>query len=307
MKGQGSALAGWQRHLLQAKASKGRRGRLQTIRTIEALRAGVAGLRHGDHRIAFVPTMGALHDGHLTLVREARKQADHVIVSIFVNPRQFGPGEDLDAYPRTETRDAAMLIDAGVSLLWAPDVATMYPQGSATIVSVSGLDAVLCGAARPGHFDGVATVVAKLFNQVQPDVALFGEKDWQQLAIIRRMVIDLDLPVEIVGVPTVREGDGLAMSSRNAYLTADQRSAAAALPRALTAAAKAIAGGATCSAALSAARDALLNAGFSAVDYLDLREGATLQPVTGGPAARLFVAARIGSTRLIDNISLTLP
>ncbi len=283
---------------------------MQTIRSIDALRAAIAGLRRvGEHeqppRIAFVPTMGALHEGHLTLVREARKQAEHVVASIFVNPRQFGPGEDLDAYPRTEARDAALLAGEGVALLWAPDVATMYPAGAATTVSVGGLDSVLCGAARPGHFDGVATVVAKLFNQVGADVALFGEKDWQQLAIIRRMASDLDFALEIIGVPTVREGDGLAMSSRNAYLTAEQRSAAAALPRALHDVAARIARGEAAGDALAAGRAAILAAGFASIDYLDLRDGGSLATLdAGSEGARLFVAARIGGTRLIDNIPL---
>lgn len=283
---------------------------MQTIRSIDALRAAIAALRAvGEHehapRIAFVPTMGALHDGHLTLVREARKQAEHVVVSIFVNPRQFGPGEDLDAYPRTEARDAALLAGEGVALLWAPDAATMYPAGAATTVSVGGLDAVLCGAARPGHFDGVATVVAKLFNQVGADVALFGEKDWQQLAIIRRMARDLDFAGEIIGVPTVRESDGLAMSSRNAYLTAEQRAVAAALPRTLHVVAARIAAGEAVADALAAGRAAILAAGFASVDYLDLRDGGSLAALDAGSAgARLFVAARIGSTRLIDNIAL---
>ena len=278
---------------------------MQTIRTLNALRAATATWRKAGERIALVPTMGALHEGHLTLVREARRVADHVIVSIFVNPTQFGPNEDLDAYPRQEAADAALLVAEGVALLWAPDVAIMYPDGHATKVSVGGLDSHLCGAARPGHFDGVATVVAKLFNQVAPHVALFGEKDWQQLAIIRRMARDLDFELDIIGVPTVREGDGLALSSRNAYLTADERAAASALPRTLSEAARAIAGGAAITETLANAGDALIKAGFAAIDYLDVRDGITLESL-GAPVdtARLFVAARIGKTRLIDNISL---
>lgn len=278
---------------------------MQTIRTLNALRAATATWRKAGERIALVPTMGALHEGHLTLVREARRVADHVIVSIFVNPTQFGPNEDLDAYPRQEAADAALLVAEGVALLWAPDVAIMYPDGHATKVSVGGLDSHLCGAARPGHFDGVATVVAKLFNQVAPHVALFGEKDWQQLAIIRRMARDLDFELDIIGVPTVREGDGLALSSRNAYLTADERAAASALPRTLSEAARAIAGGAAIAETLANAGDALIKAGFAAIDYLDLRDGITLESLDApADTARLFVAARIGKTRLIDNISL---
>lgn len=278
---------------------------MQTIRTLNALRAATAAWRKAGERIALVPTMGALHEGHLTLVREARRIADHVIVSIFVNPTQFGPNEDLDAYPRQEAADAALLVTEGVSLLWAPDVAVMYPEGHATKVSVAGLDSHLCGAARPGHFDGVATVVAKLFNQVAPNVALFGEKDWQQLAIIRRMARDLDFELDIIGVPTVREGDGLALSSRNAYLTAEERAAASALPRTLGKAALAIAGGAPIAETLASAGEALISAGFATIDYLDLRDGITLESLDApSDAARLFVAARIGKTRLIDNIPL---
>ncbi len=284
---------------------------MQTIRTIDALRGAIAGLRAvHDHaaapRIAFVPTMGALHDGHLALVREGKRQADHVVASIFVNPKQFGPDEDLDSYPRTEARDAALLAAEGVALLWAPDVATMYPAGAATMVSVGRLDNMLCGAARPGHFDGVATVVAKLLNQIGADAVLFGEKDWQQLAIVRRMAHDLDFAIEIIGVPTVREPDGLAMSSRNAYLTPHQRAAAAALPRVLHDVAARLARGEPVADALAAGRTAILTAGFADIDYFDLRDGSTLAALNEpGDGGRLFIAARIGATRLIDNIALS--
>jgi pantoate--beta-alanine ligase len=275
---------------------------LQTIRTLAALRASTVALRRDGGRIAFVPTMGALHDGHIALVREARRRADHVIVSIFVNPKQFGPSEDLDAYPRQEQADAARLIAEGVEILWAPPVEAMYPEAHATTVSVTGLVDVLCGAARVGHFDGVATVVAKLFNQVSPDLALFGEKDWQQLAVIRRMAQDLDFALDIVGVPTVREADGLAMSSRNAYLSGSERAAAAALPAALRHAASSIREGSPADIALADARAAILAAGFASIDYLDLRDERFLNALGGdAPHARLFVAARIGKTRLIDN------
>lgn len=276
---------------------------MQTITTLPGLHAAMIALRHDHGRVAFVPTMGALHEGHLTLVREARRKADHVVASIFVNPKQFGPNEDLDAYPRREAEDAAKLLEEGVALLWLPDAATMYPSGHATSISVGGLDKVLCGAARPGHFDGVATVVAKLFNQVRPDIALFGEKDWQQLAIIRRMTGDLDFGIEIGGVATVREADGLAMSSRNLYLSSQQRAASAILPRAMAEAAAAIASGVPAGPAIETARSAILSGGFDSIDYLELRDGATLALLDQhGAGARLFIAARIGSTRLIDNI-----
>lgn len=273
---------------------------MQTIRSLSELRSGTAAWRAAGEAIALVPTMGALHDGHLALVAEAKRRAPRVAVSIFVNPRQFGPNEDLAKYPRREAADARLLAAAGVDLLWAPGVEEMYPAGFATTISVAGVSAGLDGAARPGHFDGVATVVTKLFNQVRPDIALFGEKDYQQLAVIRRMVADLDLPIEIVGVPTQRDDDGLALSSRNAYLSPDDRRAAVALPRALGAAARAIEGGGEAAAALDTARAALVAAGFT-VDYVELVDAASLEaPVVDRPM-RLLAAARIGGTRLIDN------
>jgi pantoate--beta-alanine ligase len=278
---------------------------MQTVTTLPELRQAVDELRLSG-RVALVPTMGALHEGHLTLVREAAKKAHHVVVSIFVNPRQFGEGEDLDAYPRQLAEDSAKLVAEGVALLWAPGVEAMYPEGYATNISVSGVSAGLCGADRPGHFDGVATVVCKLFNQVRPDMALFGEKDWQQLAVIRRMARDLDLTLPHVdavhGVPIVRDPDGLAMSSRNAYLTEEHRAAAATLPRAMDTAIARIREGEDAAPALAAMKDALRDAGFSSVDYAELRDAdsiALLDDDNGN--ARLFVAARIGGTRLIDN------
>lgn len=276
---------------------------MQIIRDPEALNEAVGHLRAQGGRIAFVPTMGALHAGHMALVAEARARADHVVASIFVNPAQFGPEEDLDSYPRREAADAAMLEGEGCAILWAPDVATMYPDGPAAAIRVSGVGEGLDGAARPGHFDGVATVVARLFGQVRPDVALFGEKDYQQLAVIRQLVRDLDLPVEIVGVPTQRDADGLALSSRNAFLSDEERLAARTLPRALGEAAQAIAEGADVADALERARARLQAAGFDPIDYIELRDAETLAPMTApGRPARLLAAARIGKTRLIDNL-----
>jgi pantoate--beta-alanine ligase len=241
----------------------------------------------------------------MALVAEARRRANHVVASIFVNPKQFGPGEDLSTYPRREAGDAKMLDEAGCALLWAPDAAIMYPDGHATNVSVGGVSDELDGAARPGHFDGVATVVLKLFNQVRPDIALFGDMFYQQLAVVRQLVRDLDLPIEIVGVPTQRDADGLALSSRNAYLSDDERRAARALPRALGEAAGAIQRGTPPTEAIEAARDKLEKAGFEPADYIELRDSETLAPmlVLDRPA-RLLAAARLGRTRLIDNLPL---
>jgi pantoate--beta-alanine ligase len=280
---------------------------VQTVNRLPALREAVDELRGRDRSLALVPTMGALHDGHLALVREAKRYADHVAASIFVNPTQFGPNEDFEAYPRQLAEDQARLEAEGAALLWAPAVEEMYPAGFATTVAVSGVGEGLCGANRPGHFDGVATVVLKLFEQVRPDVAVFGEKDWQQLAVIRRMARDLDLTRPhadaIVGVATVRESDGLAMSSRNAYLSIPDRLAAAALPREMRAAVAAIEAGAEVRTTLERLEVDLIDAGFAAVDYATLADAETLAPLheTTHRPMRLLVAARIGGTRLIDN------
>lgn len=282
-------------------------GDVQTIRTLSTLYDTLAALRADGARIAMVPTMGALHDGHMSLVREAARHADHVVVSIFVNPTQFGANEDLDAYPRQEAADAALLEAAGVAILWAPTVAEMYPDGFATSIRVAGVSEGLCGGARPGHFDGVATVVTKLLGQVRPDVALFGEKDFQQLAVIRRVVADLNLRTDIVGVPTARAPDGLALSSRNAYLSAAERAAAVALPHALRQAAEAILRGAPVAATLDEARAALTAAGFARIDYIELRDSQTLESVDSlDRPARILAAAVLGRTRLIDNIAVNL-
>lgn len=278
---------------------------MQTLRDLAALRAAIAALRTDGRSLALVPTMGALHDGHMALVEEAKRRAGHVVVSIFVNPMQFGPNEDLDAYPRREAKDASLLQEKGVDLLWMPTVPVMYPDGFATNITVSGVSEGLDSVARPGHFDGVATVVTKLFNQVRPDIALFGEKDYQQLAVIRRMVADLDMGVEIVGLPTQRDVDGLALSSRNAYLTDEERKEALALPRALGEAARQMEKGTPVDASLAKAVAMLAAHGFDPVDYVTLCDAATLEPIhTLDRPARLLAAARMGKTRLIDNIAV---
>ena len=276
---------------------------MQIVHHLPDLRRAVAALRADGATIALVPTMGALHAGHMALVDAARATGAKVVASIFVNPKQFGPNEDLSRYPRPAEADKALLIAHDCDLLWMPGVEDMYPAGFATNVSVSGVSEGLDGAARPGHFDGVATVVGKLFNQVRPDAAFFGEKDFQQLAVIRRMVADLDFGLEIVGVPTVREPDGLALSSRNAYLSRDERSRAVALPLALKAARDSILSGAAVATALRDAKQALIDAGFLRIDYLALVDASTLEPLDAPKGEmRLIAAAVIGTTRLIDNL-----
>ena len=275
---------------------------MQIVRNSEEL-AQTRGSLQG--RLALVPTMGALHAGHVELVAEARKRADVVAASIFVNPAQFGPNEDFSRYPRQEQRDLAMLDEAGCHLVWMPSVADIYPEGFATKITVSGVSDRWEGEARPGHFDGVATVVAKLLLSVRPDIALFGEKDFQQLAVIRRMVADIGIPAGIVGVPTVREPDGLALSSRNAYLDDDERARAVALPNALKSARDTIVGGGIVGPALAQAKQKLVDAGFLKIDYVALVDANTLEPLDAVQGAtRLIAAATIGTTRLIDNLAV---
>ncbi|MBA5777979.1 pantoate--beta-alanine ligase [Stappia sp. F7233] len=273
-------------------------------RSIAALRDTLKPARMADERIAMVPTMGALHEGHLSLVRRARQEADRVVVSIFVNPTQFAPTEDFDAYPRTEERDVELLRTLGVEAVFAPSVGEMYPAGFATGVSVGGPSVGLESDFRPHFFNGVAVVVTKLLLAALPDVAVFGEKDYQQLCVVRRMALDLNLPTRIVGAETVREADGLAMSSRNVYLSPDERRTAALIQTVLTEAATAIGDGGDAGAILAAGRERLAAAGFR-VDYLELRDADTLAAVTAGTASRrLLVAAWLGRTRLIDNIAV---
>jgi pantoate--beta-alanine ligase len=279
---------------------------VQTVRDLNELRAAIAAFRAEGARIALVPTMGALHAGHIALIDAAKRAGTKVVASIFVNPTQFGPNEDLARYPRREAADSRMLVEAGCDLLWLPTVETMYPDGFASTISVAGVSETLDGAARPGHFDGVATVVTKLFNQVSPDAAFFGEKDYQQLQVIRRMVNDLDFAIDIVGVPTQRDDDGLALSSRNIYLDEEERAKAVALPRALGVAARAIARGIPAEEAAAEAQTSLVAAGFT-VDYVTLVDAETLAANPGADRPRrLLAAARMGQTRLIDNIAVTL-
>jgi pantoate--beta-alanine ligase len=275
--------------------------------SVADLRAFVRARRAAGERIGLVPTMGALHDGHLTLIEAARRRAERVIATIFVNPTQFGANEDFSRYPRTFDADRARLAEVEADLVFAPPVAEMYPAGFVTTVSLAGpATAGLEDRFRPTHFAGVATVVAKLLNQAQADVAVFGEKDYQQLLVIRQMARDLDIPTEIYGAPTLREADGLARSSRNVYLTPQERAQAPALYRALDSAARAIAAGAAIDEALATARRAVADAGFE-IDYIEARDAHTLAPVPDGApgALRLLAAARLGATRLIDNVAVT--
>jgi pantoate--beta-alanine ligase len=278
----------------------------EIVRDPADLRARAEDLRRDGRRIAVVPTMGALHEGHLTLLRAARARADIVILTIFVNPTQFGPNEDLAKYPRDEAGDIEKARTCGIDLAFCPDAAAMYPPGAQTFVEVRELAKPMCGASRPGHFAGVATIVSKLFNITKPHLAVFGEKDYQQLAIIRRMVRDLDFGIEILGVPIVREPDGLALSSRNAYLSAEQRRAALSLSKGLAAAeAKLKAGERDVAALLAAARAPIEAEPIMRIDYLELRDADELTPIdTVARRAVLAVAAFAGTTRLIDNCVL---
>ncbi|MER8396059.1 pantoate--beta-alanine ligase [Mesorhizobium sp. M1340] len=276
------------------------------VRSVAQLRQIVAAWRREGVRIAVVPTMGVLHEGHLSLVRAALVKADRVIVTLFVNPKQFNSEADLAAYPSTEDEDAAKLAPLGAHLLYAPDAEEMYPAAFATTVSVSGVSEGLCGAFRPGHFDGVATVVAKLFLQTSADFGFFGEKDFQQLQLVRRMARDLDIPISIVPCPTVREADGLALSSRNVRLSQAERAVAPELPSVLLETAERLARGSPVLPTLAEARAAILAAGYREVEYLELRDEADLRPMTSlDRPARLLVAAWLGGTRLIDNVRIS--
>jgi len=281
-------------------------GRLETIaivRSVAALRAHVRGYRAAGETLALVPTMGALHEGHLALMRAGRALSRRTIASIFVNPAQFGPNEDLASYPRDEAGDLAKLARVGVDAVFMPPLEEIYPPGSSTTVTVAGISEGLCGRFRPGHFAGVATVVTKLLLETLPDVALFGEKDYQQLQLVKRLVRDLDIPVRIEGVATVREPDGLALSSRNSFLSPAERSAAPLLFRVLSRIARALAAGAAAAPLLAAGRAELLQAGFEPVQYLELCDAETLLPLARAERpARLLAAAYLGKTRLIDNV-----
>ncbi len=278
---------------------------MNTVKNLQQLRAAISRARSEGKRIAFVPTMGNLHAGHIALIQHATERADFVVASIFVNPLQFGANEDLDSYPRTLVADQSKLLEAGCNLLFTPDAQDMYPQGMAqqTIVSVPGVSTGLCGGSRPGHFDGVATIVCKLLNMVQPDIALFGEKDFQQLAVIRKMVVDLNMPIQIFGVPIVRDHDGLALSSRNGYLSAQQRAAAPALQQCLQALKAQIKNGRRDYAMLFEQFDTDLQAAGFRLDYVELRDALSLQPAeVDSTQLVLLAAAYLGSTRLIDNL-----
>ena len=280
-------------------------------RSVQGLRARVSTWRETGKRVALIPTMGALHDGHLSLIQIGRDHADKTVASIFVNPRQFGPTEDLATYPRGEAEDLRLLAAAKCDLVFIPTKAEMYPDGYQTSIDVAKISQGLCGASRPQFFGGIATIVCKLLNQCQPDIAVFGEKDFQQLQLIKRMVRDLDLPVEIIGAPILREKDGLAMSSRNRYLTPKERLIAGQMNQILRQACRKITTGTKVQSALTAARTDLVKAGFDMIDYLEIRRASDLYPLgpealsqTDLETARIFVATMLGKTRLIDNMKV---
>lgn len=274
-------------------------------RTLAGLRRQTAHWRKADETIGVVPTMGALHQGHLSLARAAREKCDRVIVTIFVNPKQFNDPDDLKTYPRTENEDAQKLESIGVDLIYVPEPDQIYPDSFATTVSVSGLTDMLCGESRPGHFDGVATVVSKLFIQTAADFAFFGEKDYQQLQIVRRMAADLDIPIEVIGCPTIREDDGLAMSSRNLLLSDRSRIHAPVLAEVMEDMREKLRAGAAMAEILPDAKARMMSVGFNGIDYLELRDGGDLSLLEKAkPDARLFAAAWLAGVRLIDNIAV---
>ena len=284
---------------------------LPVSRDAQSLAMILAPYRNNSEQIAFVPTMGALHDGHLSLIDVAKKHADRVVVSIFVNPRQFGPNEDFGSYPRTEDDDLDKLTRAGADAVFIPTVDVMYPEGYQTVITVPGLADCLDGTSRPGFFNGIATVVTKLFNLVRPDVAVFGEKDYQQLMVIRQMSLDLNMGIEVVGAPIIREDDGLAMSSRNRYLSTEEREIAGRLNQIMTATLAAIRAGTPAGQSLDRAKETLTAIGLSPVDYFELRHLSDLRLADNGPLSesqwattRLFAAVMLGKTRLIDNMGL---
>ncbi|WP_409562606.1 pantoate--beta-alanine ligase [Hyphomicrobium sp. MC8b] len=279
--------------------------KIKIVRTVHDLRKAVAKWRGRDQTVGLVPTMGALHAGHISLVKLAKKKADKAVVSIFVNPTQFAANEDLSRYPRDEAGDLAKLAAADADLVWSPGVEEMYPDGFSTGVRAGSAAKDLEGAFRPGHFDGVATVCAKLFNQVTPDIAVFGEKDFQQLAVLRQMVRDLNMPLKLIGSPTKRDADGLALSSRNAYLSEAERKIAPALYAAISALAKDVANGADIPAGVADAKRKVTAAGFTKIDYIEVRDAETLEPAStaSGRPMRVLAACWLGKTRLIDNVA----
>ncbi|HCX14366.1 MAG TPA: pantoate--beta-alanine ligase [Rhodospirillaceae bacterium] len=278
---------------------------LVVVRELDSLRRRVHDWRRDGLSVVLVPTMGALHEGHIKLMEQAKKMADRVVATIFINPKQFGPDEDFSSYPRQEADDFETLDVAGVHLLFAPEAEVMYPPGFATTISVAGISDILDGQHRDGHFIGVATVVAKLLLQSLPDIALFGEKDYQQLVLIRRFVKDLNIPVDIIGAPTVRDPDGLAMSSRNSYLSTEQRAKAPILYATITEAAAEIARSREIMVTIEQARQKLISAGFDAVDYVEARQADNLAPLKStSDSGRVLAAVRLGHTRLIDNVAV---